>query len=241
MHDDARRAAAEYDDMGRAYVDASTENPHNALYERPAILDLAGSVDGMRVLDVGCAAGALSAELVRRGAIVTAVDASEQMVAAARTRLGANATVHLADLASPLDFLETASFDVVTASLVLHYLRDWNAPLREFHRVLVADGRLAVTVHHPAARFNASPSGDYFATELLTDVWQKDGRTFQIHYYRRSLQSTVEPILASGFTLQRIVEPRPHDQMRTQAPTTWAKLSTEPWFLGVAARKTVRP
>jgi SAM-dependent methyltransferase len=241
MHDDPRRAAAEYDDMGRAYVDASTESPYNVLYERPAILELAGSVDGMRVLDVGCAAGALSAELLRRGATVTGVDASDRMVAAARARLGADATVHLADLASPLDFLEAASFDIVTASLVLQYLRDWAAPLREFHRVLVPDGRFVFTVHHPAARFNASPSGDYFATELLTDEWQNDGRTFEVHYYRRSLQSTLDPLFASGFMLERIVEPRPRDQMRAQARTTWAKLSTEPWFLGIAARKPVRP
>ena len=39
----------------------------------------------------------------------------------------------------PLAFASDASFDLVVASLVLHYLRDWIGPLRELRRVLVAD------------------------------------------------------------------------------------------------------
>lgn len=237
MDSDARLVAAEYDDMGAAYAEASVENAYNALYDRPAILELAGAVHGLSVLDVGCAAGALSAELVRRGGVVVALDASEKMVAAARARLGSAATVHVADLASPLNFLETASFHLVTASLVLHYLRDWAAPMRELYRVLAPGGRLVLTVHHPAASFNASPSGNYFATELLNDVWTKDGRSFEMHYYRRSLQSTIEPILGAGLTVERILEPRPLTAMQTRDAVAWAKLSTEPWFLAIAARK----
>jgi hypothetical protein len=38
-------------------------NPFNALYERPAILALAGEVCGLRVLDAGCGAGVHAAEL----------------------------------------------------------------------------------------------------------------------------------------------------------------------------------
>jgi SAM-dependent methyltransferase len=45
----------------------------------------------------------------------------------------------VADLAKPLPF-EDASFDVIVASLVLHYVRDWAVPLRELRRVRRHDG-----------------------------------------------------------------------------------------------------
>ena len=48
--------------------------------------DLAEVQQGQRVVDVGCGPGALTAELVRRGANVSAVDPSPQFVSAARER-----------------------------------------------------------------------------------------------------------------------------------------------------------
>src|SRR5919198_2611489 len=54
----------------------------------PQMADLAGITPGQRVLDVGCGPGALTAELVERlgASEVSAVDPSEQFVAAARER-----------------------------------------------------------------------------------------------------------------------------------------------------------
>ena len=52
----------------------------------PQMADLAGIEPGRRVLDVGCGPGALVAELVARGATVSAVDPSPPFVEAARKR-----------------------------------------------------------------------------------------------------------------------------------------------------------
>src|SRR4051812_24662033 len=52
----------------------------------PQLAELAGVAAGQRVLDVGCGPGALTAELVDRGADVSAVDPSEPFVEAARER-----------------------------------------------------------------------------------------------------------------------------------------------------------
>jgi 2-polyprenyl-3-methyl-5-hydroxy-6-metoxy-1,4-benzoquinol methylase len=44
----------------------------NAAYDRPPILRLAGDITGRRVLELGCAAGVLTRQLVDRGANVRA-------------------------------------------------------------------------------------------------------------------------------------------------------------------------
>jgi ubiquinone/menaquinone biosynthesis C-methylase UbiE len=54
----------------------------------------------------------------------------------------------VADLSRPLPFADD-TFDDVVVSLVLHYLRDWTAPLAELRRVLKPGGRLVLSVNHP--------------------------------------------------------------------------------------------
>ena len=116
------------------------------------------------ILDAGCGSGPLSAALRDRGAIVTGFDSSAGMLELARRRLGAGADLHLADLGRPLPFPDGA-FDDVIASLVLHYLEDWTAPLAELRRVLRPGGRLIVSVNHPfAGPPLVRPGADYFAT-----------------------------------------------------------------------------
>lgn len=177
--------------------------------------------------------------MLAQGASVVGLDVSTRMVELARRRLGDRAVFHVADLAEPLDFLVDESFDVIVSSLALHYLRDWEPTLQEFHRVLVAGGRLLISTHHPGATFGQSPTGDYFATELLTDHWTKGGRTFEVHYYRRSLGSIVNSVAAARFTLEGLYEPRPGPEMSEDDPDGYRRLSTEPWYLFVTARKAV--
>ena len=57
---DSERAAEQYDAMAADYASDNDDGVFNALYERPAMVDLLGEVDGLRVLDVGCGAGQLS-------------------------------------------------------------------------------------------------------------------------------------------------------------------------------------
>src|SRR4029453_14120923 len=77
---------------------------------------------------------------------------------------------------APLSFLEAGSFDVVAASLVLHYLADWGPPLREFARILRPGGVLLISTHHPTQDVMiATPPAPYFETVLLTDTWGRGG------------------------------------------------------------------
>ena len=111
----------------------------------PQLADLAGVTVGTHVLDVGCGPGALVGELVARvGADrVTAADPSEPFVTAARTRYP-GVTVAQAP-AERLPFDDDA-FDVALAQLVVHFMQDPVAGLREMARVTRGGGVVAASV-----------------------------------------------------------------------------------------------
>ena len=111
----------------------------------PQLADLAGVRVGQRVLDVGCGPGALIAELVERvgPSAVSAVDPSEQFVAAARAR-NPEVSVQQAS-AEQLPFPDHA-FDAALAQLVVHFMSDPAAGLAEMRRVTHDDGVVSACV-----------------------------------------------------------------------------------------------
>ena len=111
----------------------------------PKLADLAGVAAGQRVLDVGCGPGALAAELVSRlgAGAVTAVDPSDTFVEAARERLP-GVRVERAQ-AERLPFPDDA-FDAALAQLVVHFMADPVAGLREMARVTRTGGVVAACV-----------------------------------------------------------------------------------------------
>jgi SAM-dependent methyltransferase len=109
------------------------------------LADLADVRPGKRVLDVGCGPGALTAELVARvGAdSVCAVDPSESFVAACRER---NPGVDVRAAPAEAMPFEDRQFDAVLAQLVVHFMSDPVAGLREMRRVTGEGGVVAACV-----------------------------------------------------------------------------------------------
>jgi len=201
-------SADDYDRFAQDYEAENATSLLNAYYERPAVLDLVGDVRGRRILDAGCGSGPLAAELVARGADVTGFDGSPAMIDLARRRLGATVPLTVHDLAEPLPY-EDESFDVVVASLVLHYLEDWDGPLAELRRVLRPGGRLVASVNHPFAQVLNAPEDDYFTTRLYSEDVELNGRSTELSFWHRPLREVVRAVTDAGLDLRVLDEPGP--------------------------------
>ena len=111
----------------------------------PLFVDFGHVAPGQRVLDVGAGPGALTRALVERigPAGVTAVDPSEPFVAALRER---NPGVEVQQASAESLPFDDAGFDATLAQLVVHFMRDPVAGLREMRRVTVPGGVVAASV-----------------------------------------------------------------------------------------------
>jgi SAM-dependent methyltransferase len=119
--------------------------------------DLAGVRPGQRALDVGCGPGALTAELVSRlgAGAVCAVEPSASFAAAAAQRLPGVDVRRSA--AEQLPFGD-GTFDVTLAQLVVHFMTDPVAGLREMGRVTRPGGVVAACVwDHAGGRGPVAP------------------------------------------------------------------------------------
>jgi ubiquinone/menaquinone biosynthesis C-methylase UbiE len=114
--------------------------PDQALRRRFALDNISA---GERVLDLGCGAGDLAADLARAGAQVTAADVAQAALDRAGRR-HPELELRLIDIDEPLPFTD-GSFDAVWSSEVIEHVADTARWLSEVRRVLVPRGRVLLT------------------------------------------------------------------------------------------------
>ena len=132
----------------------------------PLFAAFAGVETGMRALDVGAGTGALTAELLARGASVAAADPSPEFVAVLRERFP-DVEVHEAP-AESLPF-GAGEFDIALAQLVVAFVSDAPAAVAEMARVArrvavcmwgVAEVDMFAAVDRTAATIDASRTAE---------------------------------------------------------------------------------
>jgi len=109
----------------------------------PVVKDLLGDLAGKSVLDYGSGTGTFSRFLQSKGAFVTGVDISENMIDVAR-RNSSDKIAYYSILSGGLDFLDDDKFDFVVSNFVLctvPSLEEISLILRQIHRVLKKEGR----------------------------------------------------------------------------------------------------
>jgi SAM-dependent methyltransferase len=211
----------------------------NNLYERPHTLSRLPALRDKNVLDLGCSSGFFTEHTLEKGAHVTAVDASKKLIDRLASRIKSpKLKLFYADIAQPMPFLESASFDCVICSLVIDYVKDWGLLLAELYRVLKKGGRLVISTHHPFAMYLHFKQYGYFEFKLVGDTWGlTTGRPFKTHYYIRPLSETLRPIIESEFKIISIDEPLPTEKCKEIDPKTYERLSERPAFLFIVLEK----
>ena len=233
MEPTSKHTGACYEDKALKYAETVDTRPWNAYFERPAVVSLLPPLAGAKVLDAGCGSGWYAEYLIQRGANVTAFDFNSEFVDLTRSRVGDQAQVLQADLAEPLKFAQNEEYDLVLCPLVMHYLKEWEPTLREFHRVLKPKGVLVFSTHHPFIDWTYHKRENYFATELLEDEWDVG----KMEFYRRPLTAMSRALDGAGFLIERMLEPQPTEDFRRANPERYEHHLRNPLFLVIRACK----
>lgn len=101
---------------------------------------------GQRVIDIGVGTGRAALPLLRRGAQLTAIDSSQEMLDETQCQAG-NLPIdtRVGDISRlPVD---AATFDCATSLNVLVHFPNWREALQEWQRVLKPGGRIVFDIH----------------------------------------------------------------------------------------------
>jgi SAM-dependent methyltransferase len=247
MEDADPRIAGHYDDLAELWDDI-VDSPSRERLLWETVDGMLPDLDGKRVLDAGCGSGFYTGRFVTRGADVTGIDLSADMLTRARGQVpGANFVQ--ADLGEPLAFLDDDGVDVVVCQHVFSHLEDLSTLLSEFDRVLVDGGVLVVSTHNPVHDYvvvregeyptdtmsgdleatieTESETANYAATERYDIVWNPGTAANRATYYRRSIEGLFSPVLAAGFEIRDVVEPTPDEAFARDHPETAAGLQRD--------------
>jgi SAM-dependent methyltransferase len=222
-----------------------SEQGLDAVFEWPAFQRLLPtSLDGKRVLDLGCGMGYLARWVRAQGAQeVVGVDLSERMLADARARTNDPAIIYLR---SELESFtpEAESFDLVVSTLALHYLADFSALARRVAAGLMPGGRFAFSVEHPIYTANGTwewhkgPSGEllHWPVDRYRDEGARPAHWFVdgVVKYHRTMETYVNGLLDAGLRLVRLEEPEGEGALRAAHPE-WGDERRRPPFLLMAA------
>ncbi|MCR2044196.1 class I SAM-dependent methyltransferase [Anaerosalibacter massiliensis] len=229
-----------YEKMAKYYFKEVDTKSFNAYYERPGLTSIIGDVEGMKVLDAGCAAGWYTNWLLEKGADeVIAIDFSPKMIDMTKIRVKdkENVKVIQHDLNNSLDFIENRSLDLIVSSLTIHYIKDLKRVFKNFYEKLKPDGRVVFSCHHPFLDFMLFEKEDYFKLELVEDEWETSIGTIQVDFYTRPLSKILEGPLSSGFVISRLEEPMPTDKFKEVNPEKYDIVLKKPRFLFIEAIK----
>jgi SAM-dependent methyltransferase len=239
----------------RAGRDAFREIVNNPLFLDGFLPDLSGRT----MLDLGCGEGRNTRLLARRGARMTGIDLSSRMIAAARDAEMAEplGITYREGSFTRLEGIGDASFDAAISTMALMDGPDLEGAARAVHRVLRADGTFHFSVIHPcfwtrSSRWIKSEAGEIEGM-LVGEYWQDaphverwrfslvpadEAPPFDVPRFPYRLENYVNALIAAGFRITALAEPRPTEAMAAAFPDWLGRLRRHvPILLYLAAAK----
>lgn len=205
----------------------SSDKSFNRALDQPTMRGLLPNLTGLSIIDLGCGFGDLCRYMREQGAAsVLGIDISENMLNLAKAKTQ-DKNINYQRMAIEDFSVSAESIDVVVSSLVLHYVADYSAVVEKIYRCLKPGGHLMFSVEHPVC--TANPSGQMLADEQgvscfpvmnyrderkFTQTWLVEG----VQKYHRTVQTYINTLIATGFTLLQVLEPMPTDEQIAKWP-----------------------
>jgi SAM-dependent methyltransferase len=201
---------AEWDKAADHLIEWSDEGDFARKYLlNPAIFELLGDVQGMRILDGGCGEGYLARLLARRGAIMTGVEPATRLfnLCIQRERAEPQGITYLQQDICEFDIPDPL-FDRVILNMTLMDIPDLELAIAAASRALYPGGRLIATMLHPCfdepmslwPRKKRVEVAEYFDEFILPQAFAPA--------FHRPLSTYLNLLIESGLTLKRVIEPK---------------------------------
>lgn len=198
-----------------------------------ALLDLAGGVAGLRLLEVACGQGRVARELARRGGQVTGVDISPALLSMARRYeaerplgvryLEADVATAWAGGGAGGAALAGEAFDGAVCNFGLTDVDDLAGLLGNVARALRPGGWFVFSLLHPCfpGWDPDGPSSWHPERGYYREGWwlaSNTGYRGQVGASHRMLSTYLNALTSHGFTLERAAEPDPGPEWQRRLP-----------------------
>ncbi len=207
-----------------AEVRAGHDRTHE-VFTSPRFLEFLPDLAGLSAIDLGCGEGRYTRSFARRGAHMTGVDISPQMLELARQEESREPLGIRYELESSAQLRSFAgnSFDAAVSTMALMDTPNFPAVAREAFRVIRPGGGFYFSVLHPCfmtrdSTWAKDPEGgvvgrqvsNYWGDEPYTEEWGfENAPPFTIFYFPYRLEDYINGLCAAGFRIERVQEPRP--------------------------------
>lgn len=213
---------SEYDKFGDFCYDQVREGDPAKDQNVVAILAMLGEVRGVQICDLACGEGFFSRLLSARGAEVTGIDLSENLLAHARRQSEGMSIRYLLEDAQQLTSVPDGSFDIVICNMALMDIADLAATLHSVNRVSRVGGQFYFSILHPCfvtpfsqnnPQIEQDADGNFVAKRVTRysqeGKWYSGGTGFcgTLGSIHRKLSTYLNELAQAGFSLQEVAEP----------------------------------
>ncbi|MFH1210114.1 MAG: class I SAM-dependent methyltransferase [archaeon] len=242
MNLEEKQAKKIYNNLSQYYHDLRTKKHpngwfYNEMLEMPSTLELLGNVKGKKILDFGCGSGIYAKLLTKKGAIVKGFDISNKIIEIARKE---NPKLDLR-IGSGYNIPFKEKFDIVQASLVLDYFKDWDKVFKQVYNILNDKGYFVFSLGNPIAectkkikisnkKLRVLGENDYFSEKRIYAFWTIENKKIKIYSYHKTYETIIKIILRNGFEIVGYKDTYPLKRAKTSFPKDYKLFSKIPYF-----------